>query len=302
MRRGPAVLALLFLLVVPAMASARSDPWAKAERKPGFVGLIASKLNEEAWFVPGGPAADGKPALLKARVFRPAGNGPFKVAVINHGSPPDGASRPGMGVPSYRAAAEWFVERGYMAVLPLRRGYGEAGNWPETFGPCRNPNFVAAGKATADDIEAVVRYLRTLPAVRKDRVLLVGQSAGGFGVVAASGRNPEGVFAILNFAGGRGAHQGEDADENCAPDRLVQAMRTFASGAKVPSLWLYTQNDSSFEPALSRRMADAYKAGGGNAEYLLLPAFKKEGHNMFANADGRALWTGPVAVFLKKVE
>jgi dienelactone hydrolase len=281
--------------------SAQSDPWAKAERKPGRIGQIASRMDEEAWFVPGGLAADGKPALLKARMFRPAGTGPFKLAVINHGSPPDGAKRPEMSVPTFRAAAEWLVERGYMVVMPLRRGYGETGPWPEGYGTCKNPNFVAAGRATADDIEAVVRYLRTLPTVRKDRVLVVGQSAGGFGAVALAGRNPDGVFAILNFAGGRGAHQGDD-DQNCAPERLVSAMRSFGGGARLPSLWLYTQNDTSFEPALSKRMADAYRAGGGNAQYVLLPAYGRDGHGMFGQANGRVLWTGPVGEFLRTLE
>jgi dienelactone hydrolase len=294
--------AVLIAMLLGGPALAQTDPWAGAARSPGRIAAIATALNEEAWFMPGGPGADGRPALLKARVLRPPGSGPFKVAIINHGSPPSASGRPVMPVPSYRAASEWFVARGYMVVLPLRRGYGESGAWPETYGPCRDPNFVAAGTATADDIEAIVRYLRTLPPVRRDRVLLVGQSAGGFGVVAASARNPEGVFAAINFAGGRGGHQGGQANENCVPDRLVQAAGSFGRGAKVPMLWLYTQNDTFFAPSLSRRMHEAYHAAGGNAAYVLLPAFKKDGHEMFGQADGLALWTDPVAAFLARLE
>ncbi len=296
------LLVAVFVLLVPAAALAEADPWAGAAPKPGKVGTIAGKMNEEAWLVPGGPGADGKPALLKARVFRPAGDGPFKVAMINHGSPPSADQRPTMAVPAYRAASEWFVGHGYMVVVPQRRGYGGNGRWAETYGGCANPNSVAAGRAGADDIEAAIDYVRGLPAVRKDRVLLVGQSAGGFGVIATAQRNPDGVFAVLNFAGGRGGRQGPNADQVCSPDRLVAAMKTFGAGAGPPSLWLYTKNDSFFEPAFSRRMAEAYRAAGGKAEYLLLPAFKSDGHDMFGNADGRALWTGPVAEFLKRLE
>lgn len=297
------ILGALLFAALAGPAAAQPDPWAKADRKPGLAGSISTKLNEEAWFVPGGPDADGKPSLLKARVFRPAGAGPFKVAILNHGSPASAADRPTMNVPAFRSAAEWFVGRGYMVVLPLRRGYGESTNrWPENYGPCENPNYVAAGKASADDIEAVARYVRTLPMVRKDRVLLVGQSAGGFGVIATTGRNLDGVFATINVAGGRGGHQGGKANENCSPDRLVAAARSFGAGAKLPTLWLYTRNDTFFEPALSQRMAEAYRLGGGNIDYRLLPAFKSEGHEMFGNADGRALWTGPVEEFLRKLE
>lgn len=293
------VLALALLAGIAGPAWAQTDPWAKAPKKPGFVQPISSKLNEEAWFVPG-----GSDAVLKARLFKPAGAGPFKVAIVNHGSPPNAADRPTMNVPSYRAATEWLVGRGYVVVLPLRRGYGDSSDarWPENYGSCQNPNYISAGKATADDIEAVVRYVRTLPMVKKDRVLLIGQSAGGFGVMATAGRSLEGVFAVINVAGGRGGHQGGKANQNCSPDRLVTAARTFGGGAKVPSLWLYTQNDTFFEPSLSQRMAEAYRAGGGNVDYRLLPAFKNDGHDMFGSADGRTLWTGPVDEFLRKFE
>jgi len=293
-------LVLLALLLAPP-AWAQSDPWAAAPRVAGKIAAISPRLNEEAWFVAGGPGPDGKPALLKARVFRPDGAGPFKLAVVNHGSP-GGAKRAAMRMPAYRAAAGWLVARGYMVVVPLRRGYGESGPWPESYGSCRNADYVAAGEAAADDIAGVVRSLRRLPLVRRDRVLLVGQSAGGFGVVAASSRNPEGVFAIVNIAGGRGGRLGGKANANCAPDRLVQAAGSFGRDARVPTLWLYTENDSFFAPDLSRRMAEAYTKAGGRAEYRLLPAFKEDGHEMFGDADGRKLWTEPVAAFLKRLE
>jgi hypothetical protein len=54
MRRLVSALAVLLLIAVPTAVSAQSDPWAKAERKPGRIGQIASRMNEEAWFVPGG--------------------------------------------------------------------------------------------------------------------------------------------------------------------------------------------------------------------------------------------------------
>lgn len=110
------------------------------------------------------------------------------------------------------------------------------------------------------------------------------------------------MFAVLNFAGGRGGHQGPEGDANCAPANLVRAAGAFGAGAKVPTLWLYAENDTFFAPDLSRRMAAAYKAAGGNVNYLLLPEFKNDGHAVFGNADGRSLWTGPVAAFLDELE
>jgi dienelactone hydrolase len=66
----------------------------------------------------------------------------------------------------------------------------------------------------------------------------------------------------------------------------------------VPTLWVYTQNDTFFDAELSRRMADAYKAGGGNADYRLLPAFGNDGHSLFGAAAGVAVWSPLVQTFI----
>ena len=55
------------------------------------------------------------------------------------------------------------------------------------------------------------------------------------------------------------------------PDRLVAAAGTLGKTTRVPSLWIYTENDQFFSPQLSRRMYDAYTASGGRAAYALLP-------------------------------
>ncbi len=248
--------------------------------------------------MPGGPGEDGKPAMLKTRMYFPQGNGPFPVAVLNHGSPGEPA-RQFMQPPNFRHVAEWFVARGYAVAVPMRRGYGDTGAWPENPGPCNDPDFVAAGKAAADDILGVVGRLRLLRIVRPDRILLVGQSAGGFGVVAATAGNPAGVFGAINVAGGR---LGGPENERCAPDRLVAAAEAFGKTAKVPTLWLYSENDSYFNPDLSRAMVSAYGGAGGRAVYVLLPPFKDDGHTMFADPDGLAYFARYVASFVEALE
>src|SRR5262249_59684777 len=66
-------------------------------------------------------------AVMQTRALRPAGPGPFPLAIVSHGSPADAAQRPAMQVPTYTSASKWLLERGYMVALPLRRGYGETG-------------------------------------------------------------------------------------------------------------------------------------------------------------------------------
>src|SRR5262245_30381467 len=171
---------------------------------------------------------------LQTRVLRPAGPGPFPLAIVSHGSPPDAAQRPVMQVPTYASASNWLLERGYLVALPLRRGYGETGGpWLENFGSCSTPDYYRAGLTTAEDIRTAADFLRDRSDVRRDRVLLVGVSAGGWGSLAAAGQNPPGVFAVVNFAGGGGGHHPKAG--NCAPQRLVVAAGAYGSTAAIPT-------------------------------------------------------------------
>jgi dienelactone hydrolase len=202
-----------------------------------------------------------------------------------------------MQVPTYASASNWLLERGYMVALPLRRGYGETGGpWLENFGSCSSPDYYRAGLTTAEDIRTVADFLRDRSDVRRDRVLLVGVSAGGWGSLAAASQNPPGVLAVINFAGGRGGHQPKVG--NCAPQRLVATAGRYGSTARIPTLWLYAANDSFFAPDLARKMFDAFVRAGGRAEFVALPAFGSDGHQLFGAADGRALWQPPVEKFL----
>lgn len=297
-----ALAALLFVALSacagPESATAPAPATAPVSRPPAAATAPPVTMIEESWMLPGGPGEDGRPALLRTRMYFPPGNGPFPVAVLNHGSPGEPA-RQFMDPPNFRHVAEWFVGRGYMVAVPMRRGYGDTGAWPENPGPCNDPDFVAAGKAAADDILGVVGRLRLLRITKPDRILLVGQSAGGFGVIAATARNPDGVFGVINVAGGR---LGGPENERCAPDRLVAAAETFGKTAKVPTLWLYTENDSYFNPDLSRALVSAYGGAGGRAVYVLLPPFKDDGHKMFGDPEGLEYFARYVASFVEALE
>jgi dienelactone hydrolase len=236
-------------------------------------------------------------AVMQTRVLRPVGPGPFPLAVVSHGSPADAAQRPAMRVPTFASASNWLLQRGYLVALPLRRGYGETGGpWLETAGSCSTPDYYRAGLTTAEDIRTAADFLRDRSDVRRDRVLLVGVSAGGWGSLAAASRNPPDVFAVVNFAGGRGGHHPKVG--NCAPQRLVAAAGRYGSTARIPTLWLYAANDSFFAPDLARKMFDAFVRAGGRAEFVALPAFGSDGHQLFGASDGRALWQPPVEKFL----
>jgi pimeloyl-ACP methyl ester carboxylesterase len=244
-------------------------------------------------------AGDGSGRKLLVNLLRPSGNGPFRLAIVNHGSPPSRDERAEMAVPTFPVLSRLLLKRGLAVAMPLRRGYGVVGGrWDETSGPCEQPDYVHAGLETARDITVVLTALRQRPFVQQDKVLVFGQSAGGWGALALASQNPKGVAGHVNFAGGRGGHRNETPNANCSPDALVSAAGHFGRTARQPSLWLYSENDSYFDPALARRMHDAFTRAGGKAEFHLLPPIGDDGHRMVSRRDGAAVWGPLVARFM----
>lgn len=253
----------------------------------------AAKPGEaEQWLIP-----SSQPGLsMHARVLRPAGAGPFPLAIINHGSDQDARRRSASPPAGYPALERWFVEHGYVVVLPVRPGHPPTGGrYLENQGGCANADFRAMGDGVSASIEATIRYMARQPFIRPDGIVVVGHSAGGWGGLALAARNPAGIRAVINFAGGGGGRNFGKANDNCAPERLIASAAAFGRTARVPTLWLYAKNDTFFPPDLSQAMADAYRQAGGAVDYRLLPAQAGEGH-MLIRSDA---WREPLADFLK---
>jgi dienelactone hydrolase len=261
-----------------------------AQGRPGPQGAEEGPSRRQLWLIPG----PDKRTLMRTIVHRPSGEGPFPLVVINHGSTQVSARRASYADPEFGVAVRWFVDRGYAVALPQRPGHGETGGpYLEEQDGCDNADFHRAGLATADSIETAISYLRSQPFVRGDGIVIVGQSAGGWGALALASRNPRGVKAIINIAGGRGGRSYDKANNNCAPQRLTQAAERYGRSARLPTLWIYTENDSYFGPTLARQMSDAYRKAGGIIEFHLLEPFGGEGHTLFLTRSGEKVW-GPI--------
>jgi pimeloyl-ACP methyl ester carboxylesterase len=148
-------------------------------------------------------------------------------------------------------------------------------------------------------------FLLRQPFVKKQRVLLVGHSAGAWGALALASQDMQAknavVAGVINFSGGRGGRSYGIANRNCAPDRLVSAAAAYGRTTRAPTLWLYAENDSYFPPALSRRMADGFRAAGGLVDYRLLPPVGDEGHALIYSPDAIRYWAPVAEKFLAQV-
>jgi dienelactone hydrolase len=178
--------------------------------------------------------------------------------------------------------------------------YGLYGPFFSAVGKCTNPNFRDPGLAVAAVDTWIIDYMTTQKKIVPDKVVVVGQSAGGWAAIALSSRNPAPVRAIITFAAGRGGRVDGKPNNNCAPDKLVEATGEFGRTARTPMLWIYASNDTFFGPELTKRMHEAYTAAGGNAEYHMLPPFGSDGHFLIGSPDAVPLWAPLVSQFLDK--
>lgn len=229
--------------------------------------------------------------------YRPEGAGPFPLVIISHGRSTE--TRAQYPRQRYESAARFFVRKGFAVAVPLRLGYGETAALgdPEDSVSCTAPRYDAALAAAAEQLAVVVQHMQQQPDIDASRLVLIGQSVGGATTVAAASTPLPGLMAAINFAGGHGGDPKTHPGEACSSATMTRLMRSFGSTAKVPMLWVYTENDQYFSPQNSRAWAQAYASGGAQLDYRLLPAFGADGHTLFTR--GNDLWQPLVDAYLK---
>jgi dienelactone hydrolase len=239
---------------------------------------------------------------IAAKILRPEGAGPYGAVVLNHGAPVSAEERRNETPDLLLHTAAIFARRGYVVVMPLRRGFGATGGeFAEDAGSCRNPDYRRGESAAADDVIAAYDYARTLPYVDGSRMILAGQSAGGVASIFTAGaRAPQGLVAVLAFAAGRGGNPARNPGVPCAVEPLARVFDELGKSVKVPVLFHYAENDHFFNPQTSRLWYDRFTAGGARAEYVLQPAFGKDGHYIFSDDSGVRYWLPAVERFLSK--
>jgi dienelactone hydrolase len=181
----------------------------------------------------------------------------------------------------------FLVSRGFAVLVPERLGHGATGgSYLEDQGGCEAADYDKAGRETAMQIGWAEEAMRKQAFIRKDGVVVIGHSAGGWGALYRSGLRPVGVSTIIVFAAGRGGHADDEPGKVCAPEKLIATAEAFGKRARIPVTWLVADNDSYFPPRLSSDLADAFRRGGGKVTFTVLPAAGSEGHSMAETEDG----------------
>jgi dienelactone hydrolase len=224
---------------------------------------------------------------------------PRPLLVLNHGRATEAQARAALGLARYPVASRWLAAQGFAVAVPTRVGYGESGGPDvEDTGACENKRYPPGYAAAAQQTLQVMSLLRQRPDILPERNVVMGQSYGGATAVALAAQNPAGVVAAINFAGGGGGDPKNHPQRPCSPVRLKQMFEDYGRTARVPMLWVYTENDMFFGPELPREWHAAFTAAGGQAEFKQFAPDGEDGHGLFARSP--QLWQPVVADFLKR--
>ncbi len=226
--------------------------------------------------------------------------GKHPLVVLTHGTSAEPEERMRVTPWAQLHQAMWFAQRGYVAIVVVRAGYGRSGGKQDsTSGGCRPGygSFEEAGEAGVTDLRAVMKYAQSLPEVDANTILSAGVSTGGFAQVALSADPPSGLKAAINFAGGRG---GDGHENNCNLGGVIDAFRSYGKSAHkrgdLPMLWIYSQNDHWFPPKMAQQFEAAYEKDGATDQFVMAPPDGADGHHLYMHV---AAWSDTVQSFLK---
>jgi dienelactone hydrolase len=246
-----------------------------------------AKMHEEVVMIPEGSGLFG--VKLETTIFKPPGNGPFPILIMNHGK--------SAGIPHFQGRSRFltitrvFINLGYAIVLPMRKGFSES-TGIYVGGGC---NIAGNGRAQAEDLVAALDYVVKQPWADKDRMVVAGQSQGGLATIALGELNYPGVKGLINFAGGLTV-------SDCQwKTPLVDAFGKFGGRTKVSSIWFYGENDSYFSPEVVKNMYAAYTAAGGREKLVAYGPFQQDSHTMSGSIDGVGIWWPETKSFLESI-
>ncbi len=251
--------------------------------------MLEAAINEQIVMIPA--VYGSKTVELETTIFKPPGDGPFPLVVMNHGK--------ALGNPRtqnrdrFIVLSREFVRRGYAVAIPMRKGFSKStGDYVDS-----GCDMTAHGQSQADDLQSTLEFLRAQRWVDRERILVAGQSYGGLTALAFGTRQFPGVKGMINFAGGLKMHGG-----SCRwQQSLEQAFATYGAQTSLPSIWFYGENDHHFNPELAARLHHAYVQAGGPARLVAYGPFKKDAHGMSASRDGVKIWWPETEKFLKEL-
>jgi carboxymethylenebutenolidase len=228
---------------------------------------------------------------LHGFIHQPKGNGSFPAILMNHGS----EQFPKSG----QIIAKPYIDKGYVVFFPHRRGQGCSSSQSEYImdlimrepATTRDKKFVELQETHLEDTIAALSYLKQLPYVNKNRIVITGGSFGGIQTVLATAKQL-GTRGSIAFAPAAMAW----SSLPLLRSRLIQAVRA----ATVPIMLIQAENDYDLTP--TKTMARELEKANKPHKLLIFPAFgttHADGHSFSVRGD--RIWGDEVFSFLARV-
>ena len=246
---------------------------------------------------------------MTAELVRPVGPGPFPVVLYSHGRSYTSQERAALREVVPRDYLRFWLAKGFAVVAPMRPGYGLTGgpdreipghSWDGNGNCIRTPDYRKVMDIAAPTIFATIAWVKQQAWANPSALVLTGNSVGGLLTVAVGSRNPVGVLGFINFAGGIGGNPSQSPGKSCQPDQLRDMHESYGKAAKIPSLWMYAQNDLFWGAQVPKGWHAAFAQGGSDTRLQTTAALTgKDGHDLVF--EGKELWTAPVSEFVQRL-
>jgi dienelactone hydrolase len=292
-RNGQFVLAGREALVAKTVAA-----WLDGKEVAPIVGQanppIAWREEIVSYQAPGAFGSNRLEATLLLPEAHRFGAGPYPVLVWNHGDV--GLDHPAIRYKSRireLGLAREFLNLGVAVLMPARRGVGMSeGTYPRGFRTAdADPVYLA--RVHAEDIVPALVWLKTRPELDANRVIQAGQSAGGYTAMYLASQNLPGLIGAIDFAGGR-TNMSEVYSPNYVNRMMVDGFAELGKTTRIPTLWVFAENDSRYTAETIRASFEAFQAAGGKGRLLLSPPIEGDGHFIYGPVFGgrrsRSIW------------
>ena len=224
---------------------------------------------------------------LRGFIYTPAGGGPFRAILYNHGSEQKPGWKPELG--------RFFSEKGYVFFVPHRRSHGRSPRDPrvDSLYNSGTASLVALHETHLEDQLAALHFLKQFPGVDADRIAIAGCSFGGIQTVLAveASADKKAAFrAAVDFAGAAQTWKFSPALQQ----KMINAVRR----AAVPVMFVQAENDYDLTPSYT--LAKELEKLGKPHKLSIYPphgASVQEGHG-FCGGRGAAVWGPDVLAFL----
>ena len=272
---------MVAVLVLAGGAAAAADPAVDTRLPP-------APIREQVLMLPGDPM---RPVALQVTLFEPPGPGPFPLAVLNHGATHNSNDNRGERY-RYSYSADYFLSRGYAVALPMARGFAGSGGRIGQHG-CELDDLALEN---ARDIAAVIKDLAGRAEIDTNRVVVGGQSFGGWVSLGIASLAPPGVRGAVVFVPTVRASDCTNQDA-----AIVNRAALLGRSAKLRSLWFYGDNDSLMPTELWHREFEAYHQQGAQAELVAVGKVAHDSHEMLNYPGMIRIWAPRIDAFLASI-